>query len=255
MLELLSVGDLVDRSLDTFDDNGGTFLHLLLLLLGKLSVSLGELFEILSSLVSLEHVLKRSQVEVVIDVVESVLSNVSDDQVGVLPDLTTLVGFSLSDEKLDESRLSGSVGSENGDTGREGDLEGDVVKLLNGGSRVLESDVTHLHERLLLGLDTIEERRVGEGEVVVLEGVELVVSLGLGNELDELVEVTGVSLDLELVQVKDIGTDVVEESRVVYSRIKRRNVSRSLKFEHRGREKEVNVRETMMEVQVLSEQR
>jgi hypothetical protein len=86
-----------------------------------------------------------------------VLGNVSDDQVGVLPYLSTLVGLSLSDEKLDEGRLSGSVGSEDGDTGRERDLEGDVVELLGRGGGVLESDVPHLHERLLLGLDSLEE--------------------------------------------------------------------------------------------------
>jgi hypothetical protein len=33
----------------------------------------------------------------VIDVVESVLRNVTNDQVGVLPDLTTLVGFYVTD--------------------------------------------------------------------------------------------------------------------------------------------------------------
>jgi hypothetical protein len=159
--------------------------------------------------------LERGQVEVVINVVESVLGNVSDDQVRVLPDFSSLVGLGLSDEELDEGRLSGSVGSENGDTRRERDLERDVVELLDGRGRVLEGNVTHFHERLFLGLDTIEERGVGEGEVVVLEGVELVVGLGLGNVLDELVEVTGVTLDLELVQVEDIGTDVVEETRVV----------------------------------------
>lgn len=215
LLELLSVDDLVDSPLDTFNDDDSSFLHLLLLLLGEFSVTLGEFFEILTGLVTLKHVLKRSQVEVVVNVVESVLSDVTDDQVGVFPDFSSLVGFGLSDEKLDEGRFTGSVGSENGDTGRERDLERDVVKLLNGGSRVLESDVTHLHERLLLGLDTIEKGRVGEGEVVILERVELVVSLGLGNELDESVEVTGVPLDLELVQVENVGTDVVEESRVV----------------------------------------
>lgn len=227
LLELLAVDDLVDRPLDTLDDDDGTLLHLLLLLLGQLAVALGKLLEILTGLVTLEHVLERGQVEVVVDVVESVLGNVSDDQVGVLPDLTTLVGLGLSDEELDEGRLSGSVGSENGDTRRERDLERDVVQLLNGRGRVLERDVTHLHERLLLGLDTVEEGRVREREVVVLEGVELVVRLRLGDELDERVEVTRVTLDLELVQVEDVGTDVVEESRVVRDDDRRARLERA----------------------------
>jgi hypothetical protein len=42
----------------------------------------------------------------VIDVVESVLGNVTNDQVGVLPDLTTLVGFHVTNKEFDESRLA-----------------------------------------------------------------------------------------------------------------------------------------------------
>lgn len=145
----------------------------------------------------------------------TVLCNVSDDQVGVLPDFSSLVRLGLSDEELDQGRLSRSVGSEDGDTGREGDLERDVVELGGRGGRVLESDVTHLHERLLLGLDSVEERRVGELEEVVVGGRELVVGPGLGDVLDERLEVSRVPLNLESVEVKNVGGDVVEESRVV----------------------------------------
>lgn len=212
---LLAVDDILDDTLGALDDDGGSILHLLLLLLGELAVALGELLDILTSLVTLEHVLEGSEVEVVVDVVEGVLGDVSDDEVGVLPDLTTLVGLGLSDEELDEGRLSGSVGSEDGDTRREGDLERDVVELLDGRGGVLESDVAHLHERLLLGLDTVEEGRVGELELVLLVDVELVVGLGLGNVLDEGLEVTWVPLNLEAVKVEDVGGDVVEEARVV----------------------------------------
>jgi hypothetical protein len=176
LLELLPVGDIIDRALDSLDNDGRSGETGLLLLLGEDSVGLGELLKILSGLVSLEEVLEGGESEVVVDVVESwgwetdcsvrdarddderltVLGNVSDDQVGVLPDLSTLVGLSLSDEELDEGRLSGSVGSEDGDTRRERDLEGDVVELLGGRGGVLESDVPHLHERLLLGLDSLD---------------------------------------------------------------------------------------------------
>lgn len=145
----------------------------------------------------------------------TVLGDVADDQVGVLPDLTTLVGLGLSDKELDEGRLAGSVGAEDSDTGRKRDLEGHVVELLGGRGRVLESDVSHLHERLLLGLDTVEEGRVGELEEVVVGGRELVVGLGLGHVLDERLEVTGITLDLETVQVEDVSRNVVEEARVV----------------------------------------
>jgi hypothetical protein len=212
---LLAVDDILDDALSALDNDGRSILHPLLLLLGELAVALGELLEILTSLVTLEHVLEGGEVKVVVDVVEGVLSDVSDDKVGVLPDLTTLVGLGLSDKELDEGRLSRSVGSEDSDTGGEGNLERDVVELLDGRGGVLESNVTHLHERLFLGLDSVEKGRVGELELVLLVDVELVVGLGLGDVLDEGLEVTRVPLNLEAVKVEDVGGDVVEEARVV----------------------------------------
>ena len=44
----------------------------------------------------------------------------------------------------------------------------------------------HLKQALLLGLDALQQRRVGELELVVLGRVEGVVRLGLGNDLDEV---------------------------------------------------------------------
>lgn len=151
----------------------------------------------------------------VVDVVESVLSNITDDQVGVLPDLTTLVGLHVTNEELYEGRLAGTVGTENGNTGREGDLEGDVVELLDGRAGVLEADLAHLEQTLLLGLDTLEQRGVGKLELVVFSGFEGVVRLGLGNVLDEVLEVTTVPANLEAVEVENIGNGVIEEGRVV----------------------------------------
>ncbi|CAG8698874.1 16981_t:CDS:2, partial [Acaulospora colombiana] len=147
------------------------------------------------------------------NVVEGVLGNIANDQVGVLPDFTTLVGLEVANEQLDEGTLSGTVGTENGHTGRERDLEGDIVELLLGLGRVLEANLAHLEERLLLGLDTIEEWWVGEGKLVVLGGFEGVVRLGLWDGLDERLEVTTVPLDLEAVEVEDIG-DVSEASEI-----------------------------------------
>lgn len=71
LLELLPVGDIVDRALDSLDNDGRSGETGLLLLLGEDSVGLGELFEILSGLVSLEEVLEGGESEVVVDVVES----------------------------------------------------------------------------------------------------------------------------------------------------------------------------------------
>ena len=115
LLELLPVEDLLDEALLTFDDNERSILHLLLLLLGDLSVGLHQLLEILSGLVAPEHVFEGSLVEMMIDVMESMLSDIADDQVGVLPDLATLVGLHVTDEKLDESRFTGTVGTKHSD--------------------------------------------------------------------------------------------------------------------------------------------
>ena len=168
----------------------------------------------------------------VINVVESVLGDVTDDQVRMLPGLTTPVGLQVADEELDESRLSGTIGSEDGNTGRQGDLQGDVVELLDRRCGILEANLApkitvniciellskinlHLHERLLLGLDTFKERGVGELELIVLSSLERVVRLGLRHLLDELLKVTAVPAELEAVQVENVGDGVVEETRVV----------------------------------------
>lgn len=76
----------------------------------------------------------------VVDVVESVLGDITNDQVGVLPGLTTLVGFHVTNKEFDEGRLSRTVRSKDGDTGGERNLESDIVELLDGLCRVLEAN-------------------------------------------------------------------------------------------------------------------
>lgn len=73
----------------------------------------------------------------------------------------------------------------------------------------------HLEQRLLFGLNTFEKRWVGELELVVLLGLETVVGLGLGYGGDKLLEVTTISLELEAVQVENVGDGVVQETGVV----------------------------------------
>lgn len=140
LLQLLPGDDFLDEPLLTVNDNERSVLHLLGLFLADDTGSLAHLLEILTGLVTPEHVLERGLVEVVIDVVESVLSDVTNDQVGVLPDLTALVRLHVTDEELDEGRLSGTVRTENGNTGRKGNLEGNIMELLDGRARVLEAD-------------------------------------------------------------------------------------------------------------------
>ena len=89
------------------------------------------------------------------------------------------------------------------------------MQLLNLRSGVLESNLTHLKKRLLLGLDTFKKRRIGEFELVVLSGFKSVVRFSLGNCLNKGLEVTPVTLEFETVEVKNIGDSVVEEARVV----------------------------------------
>lgn len=71
------------------------------------------------------------------------------------------------------------------------------------------------YDRLLLGLDTIEKRWVGQLELVFFSWVQLVVGLRLWHSLDESLEVTAVPLDLETVQVKNVSDGSVQEARVV----------------------------------------
>ncbi len=73
----------------------------------------------------------------------------------------------------------------------------------------------HLQQTLLLSLDTLKERWVGELELVVLGRLKSVVRLGLGNLGYELLEVSTISAELEAVQVENIRDRVVEETRVV----------------------------------------
>lgn len=215
LFQLLAGKDLVDETLLALDNDCAALLHLLLLVLGDLAGLLHHLLEILTSLVTPQHVLQGSLVEVAIDVVESVLGNVTDDQVRVLPDLTTAVGLGVTDEELDECRLSGTVGTEDSDTGRERHLEGDVVELLLRLCWVLEADLAHLDEGLLLGLDTLEQWWLGELELVVLSRLESVVRASLRNRLHEGLEVTPVAPELEAVQVENVGDGVVQEAGVV----------------------------------------
>jgi hypothetical protein len=60
---LLSSDQLIDGSLLSFDDNDGTFGHLLLLLFGQDTVSLGQLLLVFTGLVSVDQVLKRGLVQ------------------------------------------------------------------------------------------------------------------------------------------------------------------------------------------------
>ncbi len=98
LLELLTGEGLLDEALLTLDDDQRAILRLLFLLRGD-AVGLHHILQIPAGLETPQYVLEWRLV--VINMVESVLSNVPDDQVRVLPDLTTLVGLGVADEQVD----------------------------------------------------------------------------------------------------------------------------------------------------------
>lgn len=149
----------------------------------------------------------------VINVGKGVLLDVGDTDVLVLVDLTT-GGDELTAENVDQSRLAGTVGTDNGNTRAKRALEADLLDLGLGGTGVLEGHLGGTQDGLGLGLDTLKETGLGEGELH-LGGTELVVGLGGRNTLDELLQVTTVTLELESLVVNDVLADVVKEARVV----------------------------------------
>mmetsp|Transcript_8622 Transcript_8622/g.12728 ORF Transcript_8622/g.12728 Transcript_8622/m.12728 type:complete len:380 (-) Transcript_8622:2091-3230(-) len=70
-------------------------------------------------------VLIGSLVQVLLNMVESVLSDVSDTGIGVLPHISNL-RLDLSDQKLDHGRLSGTILANAGNTRTQTDLNGDI---------------------------------------------------------------------------------------------------------------------------------
>ncbi|PTD06759.1 hypothetical protein FCULG_00006734 [Fusarium culmorum] len=211
VLELSSAVDTNDTSLATLDTED--LVHGLLISLGDDLVGTVHGLTILTSLESPLDVLGRSLVEMVIDVSESVLLNVGDTDVLVLVDLT-LGRDKLTSEDVDQSRLAGTVGTDNGNTRAQRALEGDVADLGLGGTRVLEGHVGGTENGLGLGLDTLKETGLGEAELN-LGLTKLVVGLGGGVAGDESSQVTLVTLELESLVVNDVLADVVKETGVV----------------------------------------
>uniref|UniRef100_A0A098DMI5 Uncharacterized protein n=1 Tax=Gibberella zeae (strain ATCC MYA-4620 / CBS 123657 / FGSC 9075 / NRRL 31084 / PH-1) TaxID=229533 RepID=A0A098DMI5_GIBZE len=211
VLELSSAVDTNDTSLATLDTED--LVHGLLISLGDDLVGTVHGLTILTSLESPLDVLGRSLVEMVIDVSESVLLNVGDTDVLVLVDLT-LGRDKLTSEDVDQSRLAGTVGADNGNTRAQRALEGDVADLGLGGTRVLEGHVGGTENGLGLGLDTLKETGLGEAELD-LGLTKLVVGLGGGVAGDESSQVTLVTLELESLVVNDVLADVVKETGVV----------------------------------------
>ena len=211
VLELSAGADANDTTLGTLDLED--LVHGLLIGLGDDLVGTIHGLTILTSLETPLDVLRGGLVEMVIDVGESVLLDVGNTDVLVLVDLTG-GGDEFTSQDVDEGGLASTVGTNDGNTRAKGALEGDVLDLGLGGTGVLEAHLGGTENGLGLGLDTLKETGLGEGELH-LGVAELVVRLGGGVLLDELLEVTTVTLELEALVVDDVLADVVEETTVV----------------------------------------
>lgn len=147
------------------------------------------------------------------DVMESMLGDVCNTGVGMLPDLSNL-RLDFSNKKLDHGGLSGAILTNTGDTGTERNLDGNVEQSGTIVDRVGESTLAHLHEGLSLRLDTLNGTGVGELELH-LRFTEGEVSTGGRVVLYVFIEVTLVAIELQVVERKDVGTAVIEKTRIV----------------------------------------
>lgn len=211
VLELPTGVDTDDATLGTLDLVD--LVHGLLVLFGDDLVGTVHGLTVLTSLETPLDVLGRSLVQVVINVRESVLLDVRDTDVLVLVDITG-GGDKLTSQNVDKGGLSGTVGTNDGNTRAERALEGDLGDLGLGGTGVLEGHVVDTDDSLGLGLDTLKETGLGELELH-LGGTELVVGTSRRHTLDESVKVTAVTLELEALVVNNVLDDVVQELAVV----------------------------------------
>merc|ERR1711957_714832 len=90
-------------------------------------------------------VLHGCLVQVLLQVMESMLRHVSQSHVLVPPDLTRL-RFQLSNQQLDCCRFASSVGTHNSDTGCHARSETDLPNRVLLVAWIFEGDVIHLHD-------------------------------------------------------------------------------------------------------------
>ena len=123
-----------------------------------------------------------------LDMVEGVLGDIGDAHVGVLPD-SAGGGLCLAGQDLDHGRLAGSIGAKHSHTAVERAEQADVLQRVLLSARVLEGDVVHLEDGSVLGLDALQEARLGQHEGEALGGGQLVVGARLGLLLHKLGQV------------------------------------------------------------------
>eukprot|EP00732_Lithocolla_globosa_P000416 Lithocolla_globosa_v1_NODE_125_length_6057_cov_666.534322.p2 type:complete len:681 gc:universal NODE_125_length_6057_cov_666.534322:5564-3522(-) len=174
---------------------------------------LDEGFLVLTKLVTPSNVLVGSLLQVLLNVMESVLGNVGNTKTVVRPD-GTLLRDQFTGQDLDHGRLTSTVHTDDTNTRGQRDTDGDIH---DGGlviGRVSEGNVVHLHDSLTLGVNTLQETRFGEFERV-LGRLELEERLGSGVQSNEGLEVTLVCLELQVLNLQDVGAAVVQQAGVV----------------------------------------
>jgi hypothetical protein len=120
-------------------------LHLRLVLVRERSSGLFEHFTVVAVLVTPLDVGDRGLFEMLVEMVESVLCDVSDTKGGVLVDLAFLRdGF--TGEQLDEGGFTSTIGSEDTHTAAQTEGAGDILEGGFGGTRVGEGTVAELHD-------------------------------------------------------------------------------------------------------------
>mmetsp|Transcript_5813 Transcript_5813/g.21044 ORF Transcript_5813/g.21044 Transcript_5813/m.21044 type:complete len:264 (-) Transcript_5813:2017-2808(-) len=152
-------------------------------------------FLVVTVLVTPADVLVRRHVEVLLDVVERVLGDVRHAGVRVLPHRAFLRN-NLAREKLDHGGLAHTVRTDTRDARCQRHLHGDILYRRLLVHRVRVRAVGHLHQRLTLGLDAVDETRLGESHDETSRALEFKEGLSLGVLFDELRQVTRELLQL-----------------------------------------------------------
>ena len=177
---LLGFGVLLAIEEGVWDDSQGTLLlifgivrHVALLdlqsfraneqrLLPLLPVVIVDLFRLILQRLSVictskapQDVINSSLVQVLLQMVGSVLSNIRQSHVLVPPDRTS-PGLKLTDEKLDGSGLTSPIGTNNSHTRSHANRQADILNGQRLMGWVLEVNILHLEDGVATGLHTFE---------------------------------------------------------------------------------------------------
>mmetsp|Transcript_2434 Transcript_2434/g.3694 ORF Transcript_2434/g.3694 Transcript_2434/m.3694 type:complete len:1074 (+) Transcript_2434:2189-5410(+) len=213
LLQLTTSKELLNNKLTTTSLKLDLSPHLLGLLLTDLTSLFLLSLTIFTRSEAPLNIFVRGLVKMLLKMVEGVLSDVSNTKVRMLPNSSD-GGLSLTSKDLDESRLTGTVGTQASNTGRKSTVSSSIFEDHPVSVRVLVRNLVHLKNSLILGLDTLKVSGLRKLES---EGtsLKLIVCLSLRLGLDELRKVALVNLKLAVVVINDMGADMVEETRIV----------------------------------------